>query len=175
MINQGISAFYLGVILDWDHKICILFAFEVYHNTFASLGSYHFLPGGGGGVCLWWPVTNFFWGAGGGGGGGGVCLWWPVTNFFWSPPFAYVKTFWSPPLPTGKNFGPPLWLREKILVPPPQAERTSPSHKKMEEAMIRLKSECPGGWENFDHIWTCYVTWSMVKWKVAPKARKIFE
>ncbi len=26
-----------------------------------TLGIYHLLPGGGGAVCLWWPVTNFFW------------------------------------------------------------------------------------------------------------------
>ncbi len=40
-------------------------------------------------------------------GGCALCLLLPVSNFFWSPPW-----------PTAKNFGPPLCLRQKILVPP---------------------------------------------------------
>ncbi len=98
---------------------------QFFCGNFFNLGSYHFLPGGG-----------------------AVCLWRLVANFFWSPPFAYVKKFWSPPLPTGKNFAPPPWRRQKILAPP--RWKNFPLTQSMEGVVIRLKSECAGGWEK---IW----------------------
>ena len=96
MIVRG----YLGASYKFISKICssiplLSISIIITHthlqitvNRFTcaySLGSYHFLPGGGGRLSVM---------AG--------------RQFFLVPPFAYAKKFWSPPLPTAKNFGPPL-------------------------------------------------------------------
>ncbi len=51
-----------------------------------QLGSYHFLPGGGGRLSV---IAS--------------------RQFFLVPPLAYGEKFWSPPLPTAKNFGQNPW------------------------------------------------------------------
>ncbi len=113
------------------------------YNPLAWLGSYHFLLG----------------------------------FFFWLPPPLHTwKNIGPPPLPTGKKFGPPfgpvkknlhtwknigppcfaygekIWSPplapwKKIWCPPPLKVKEHPLPQTMEGAVIRLKSECPGGWQ----------------------------
>ena len=71
-------------------------------------------------------------------GRGGVCLQWPVANFFWSPPLAYVKKFWSPLGKRKKILVPPLPLW-KNSGPSPLDERTSSSHKQWWGAVIKWR------------------------------------
>ncbi len=64
------------------------------------LGSYHFLPGGGGRLSVI-AGRQFF-----------LVPPFAYVKKFWSPPFASGAKFWSPPLASCKNFGPPPKVKE---------------------------------------------------------------
>ena len=55
------------------------------------------------------------------------------------------------------DFRSPLWLREKILVPPLHW-KNNPSHKKIMDEWVA----CACGWEKYDYIRTCHRVWTML-------------
>ena len=78
-------------------------------------------------------------------GGGAVCLRWPVANFSWSPLFIRKKILVPPPFAWGKKIWPPPFGLVKKFWSPPRWKNT-PLTQTMEGAVIRLKSECTWGW-----------------------------